>query len=98
MGFQLTALIFTPIQVLIGLWLMYNFIGISFLSGVGVMLVTIFMTFVCAKISIKANENVLKAKDQRMKVTEEIFNIIRFIKVNAFEKYFWQKLNQKRQK
>ncbi len=77
---------------------MYNFIGISFLSGVGVMLVTIFMTFVCAKISIKANENVLKAKDQRMKVTEEIFNIIRFIKVNAFEKYFWQKLNQKRQK
>jgi ATP-binding cassette subfamily C (CFTR/MRP) protein 1 len=98
MGFQLTALIFTPIQVLIGLWLMYNFIGISFLSGVGVMVVTIFMTFVCAKISIKANENVLKAKDERMKVTEEIFNIIRFIKVNAFEKYFWQKLNQKRQK
>ena len=96
-GFQLTALIFTPIQVLVGLWLMYNFIGVSFLSGVGVMLITIALTFVCAKISIKANEDVLKAKDERMKVTEEIFNIIRFIKVNAFEKYFWQKLNKKRQ-
>ncbi len=55
MGFQLTALIFTPIQVVVGLWLMYNFIGVSFLSGVGVMILTILMTFVCAKISIKAN-------------------------------------------
>lgn len=32
-----------------------------------------------------------------MKVTEEIFSIIRFIKINAFEKYFWQKLNKKRE-
>jgi len=55
MGFQLTALIFAPIQVLIGLWLMYSFIGISFLSGVGVILVTIGFTFVFSKISIKAN-------------------------------------------
>jgi ATP-binding cassette subfamily C (CFTR/MRP) protein 1 len=98
MGFQLTALIFSPIQVLIGLWLMYNFIGVSFLSGIGVMLITIGCTFICSKISVKANENVLKAKDERMKVTEEIFSIIRFIKTNAFEKYFWQKLNTKRQK
>jgi hypothetical protein len=55
MGFQLTALIFTPLQVLVGLWLMYNFIGISFLSGVGVMLITIIFTFIFSKISIKAN-------------------------------------------
>lgn len=63
MGFQLTALIFTPLQVIIGLWLMYNFIGISFLSGIGVMILTIVCTFILSKISIKANENVLKAKD-----------------------------------
>jgi len=63
MGFQLTALIFTPLQVIIGLWLMYNFIGISFLSGIGIMILTITLTFVFSKISIKANENVLKAKD-----------------------------------
>ncbi len=55
MGFQLTSLIFTPIQVFIGLWLMYNFIGISFLSGIGVMVVTITFTFIFSKISINAN-------------------------------------------
>jgi len=63
MGFQLTALVFTPLQVLVGLWLMYNFIGISFLSGVAVMVITIILTFIFSKISINANENVLKAKD-----------------------------------
>ena len=26
-----------------------------------------------------------------------MFNIIRYIKINAFEKYFWKKLNVKRQ-
>ncbi len=77
---------------------MYKFIGISFLSGIGVMIGTIIFTFVFSKMSINVNEKVLKAKDERMKVTEEIFSIIRFIKINAFEKYFWQKLNHKRQK
>lgn len=76
---------------------MYTFIGISFLSGIAVMVLTITLTFVFSKISIKANEKVLNAKDDRMKVTEEIFSIIRFIKINAFEKYFWQKLNNKRE-
>jgi hypothetical protein len=55
MGFQLSAILFTPIQVLIGLWLMYSFIGISFLSGVGVMILTIGVTFVFSKISVKLN-------------------------------------------
>jgi hypothetical protein len=63
MGFQLTALLFTPVQVLVGLWLMYSFIGISFLSGIAVMLITIVCTFICSKISVKANESLLKAKD-----------------------------------
>ena len=32
-----------------------------------------------------------------MKVTEEILQIIKFIKINALEKYFFKKLNQKRE-
>lgn len=63
MGYQLTALIFAPIQVLIGLWLMYSFIGISFLSGIGVMVLTLGLTILLSKIAVRLNENVLKAKD-----------------------------------
>jgi ABC-type bacteriocin/lantibiotic exporter with double-glycine peptidase domain len=97
MGYQLSAILFTPLQVTIGIWLMYNFIGISFLSGTAVMILTICLTFFSSRFSKRANEDVLKAKDARMKVTDEIFNIIRFIKINAFEKYFFNKLNTKRQ-
>lgn len=38
----------------------------------------------------------LKAKDKRMKSATEIFNLIRFIKANAWEKYFFKKLNKAR--
>jgi hypothetical protein len=55
MGFQLASLLFTPFQVVFGLWLMYSYIGVSFLSGVSVMIGTIALTFIFSKITIKAN-------------------------------------------
>lgn len=72
MGFQLTAIIFCPIQIVIGLLLLYIYIGISFLVGTGVMIIMMLLAFIFSKIFSKANDKLLKAKDKRMKVTEEI--------------------------
>jgi hypothetical protein len=41
------------------------------------------LTFLVAKRISKVNETTLTAKDSRMKITQEILDIIRFIKVNA---------------
>lgn len=49
---------------------MYNFIGISFLSGFGVIALTILFTYFLRKVSIKINDDLLRAKDARMKLTE----------------------------
>jgi len=68
-GFQLTSLIFIPIQVVIAVWLMYVFIGVSFLSGLLVMLISMLLTYFLMKIQSKLNTKLLKAKDSRMKVT-----------------------------
>jgi hypothetical protein len=38
----------------------------------------------------------MTAKDERMKVTTEIFGAIKFIKANAWEEYFYNKLDTKR--
>lgn len=38
----------------------------------------------------------MKSKDKRMKTTNEIFSSIKFIKVNAWEEYFYEKLDVKR--
>lgn len=83
MGFQLVALLYTPIQIIIGLVLLYMYIGISFLAGMGVMIVLMLFTLVFTKVVSKNNDKLLKAKDARMKITEEILQIIKYIKINA---------------
>jgi hypothetical protein len=63
MGNQLSSVIFTPIQIIIGVILMYHFIGPSFLSGIGMMIVMIVITYFFAKKTVKYNDQVLKVKD-----------------------------------
>jgi ABC-type bacteriocin/lantibiotic exporter with double-glycine peptidase domain len=83
MGFQLVALICTPIQIVIGLVLLYMYIGVSFLTGMGVMVILMLFTLTFSKVVAKNNDKLLKAKDTRMKITEEILQIIKYIKINA---------------
>lgn len=55
MGVQLTSVLYTPLQILIGVWLMYTYIGVSFVSGMSTMLVMIALTFFLAKKISKVN-------------------------------------------
>lgn len=70
MGFQMVALLFTPIQISIGLYLLYVFIGPSFLVGTGVMILLMCFTLLFSKVASKFNDQLLKAKDGRMKMAE----------------------------
>ena len=56
MGFQLTSLLFTPIQITVGLVLLYVYIGISFVVGLGVMIVMMIFTLIFSKVAAKAND------------------------------------------
>lgn len=38
----------------------------------------------------------MKLKDDRMKITNEVFGQIKFIKVNAWEEFFYKRINDKR--
>jgi len=96
MGFQLISLLIVPFQIITGFILLYNYIGVSFLVLLGVMIILMLLTLVFTKIAATGNDKLLKAKDARMKATEEMLQIIKYIKVNALEKYFFRKINQKR--
>lgn len=67
MGFQMVALLFTPIQIIIGLYLLYVFIGPSFLMGTAIMIILMIFTLIFSKVASKYNDKLLKAKDRRMK-------------------------------
>lgn len=64
----MVALLFTPIQIAIGLYLLYVFIGPSFLVGTGVMFLLMCFTLLFSKVASKFNDRLLKAKDGRMKM------------------------------
>ena len=96
-GYQLSAVVFGPIQIAIGLVLLYLNIGVSFLVGLGVMALMILLTLIFTHVAATINDALLEVKDERMQLTQEILEIIKFIKVSAQEKYFFQKLDQKRE-
>lgn len=73
---------------------MYNEIGLSFLLGLGAMLFMSVLNFFMGKRSIRLQKLYMKEKDKRIKITTEIFSSIKFVKVNAWEEYFYDKLNE----
>jgi ATP-binding cassette subfamily C (CFTR/MRP) protein 1 len=82
-GFQLAALFYGPLQILFALIMMYFYVGVSFLTGVSVVTIIMTINYFMSKRINHYNEEVLKAKDERMKVVEEMLDIIRFIKIST---------------
>jgi len=70
MGWQLVAILMCPLQIVIGIIMMYNYVGVSFVSGIVAILLSIILTFIVSKKSIVYNDDVLKVKDERMKYTQ----------------------------
>ena len=62
-GIQMTSIFTSPLQIVIGLLLLYYYIGISFLVGTGVLLVLLILTFYFSSVYEKVNDDLLKAKD-----------------------------------
>ena len=61
------------------------------------MVIVMFASYFLTKLSKKLNERAMKAKDVRMKATEEMLDIVRFIKITAIEKFFYRKVDEKRE-
>jgi len=97
MMLQLHAVWMMPLQVAIGLFLLYNCLGVSvitaFLGLLGV--------FVLAVINTRRNNrfqyNVMKNRDSRMKAVNETLNYMRVIKFQAWEEHFDQRITGFRQ-
>lgn len=93
---MLAQLMFLPIQLIVGLVIMYDLIGTAFLGGFIALVVVGYINYLIGKFSTKYHLNYMKAKDERLKRTNEIFNLIRFIKMNAWEEYFYDRLDRAR--
>lgn len=92
-GDQIAAFFYGPLQIVFGLFMMYYILGFTFITTISIIFIILIVSYFLSKITVKLNEEVLKAKDERMKVTEEMIDIIRYIKISAIEKFFYKKIN-----
>jgi len=69
-GYEFAAILIAPLQIVVGILMMYYFIGISFLSGIIMLIVVLLITYFITKRTFDYNKKLLDEKDGRMKVTQ----------------------------
>jgi Ca2+-dependent lipid-binding protein len=79
------AILFISYSLVFGTVFMAIIIGYSFLAGFGVLIVISVINMLISKKTGLYTKEYALATDNRMKITNEVFNNIKFIKVNAWE-------------
>lgn len=95
---NLFSIIFSPIEVILGLLIMYVYIDMAFLAGLLVIILMSIINYFTGKIYIKYQENVMSCKDERSKAMNELLNGMKYIKINAQEEFFLEKIKVIRKK
>ncbi|KAF0990502.1 hypothetical protein HZS_3052 [Henneguya salminicola] len=78
----------TPFQIILCLGYLWYIIGLSTLSGLGVILLIIPINLILGRISKKIDSDFMKLKDQRIKLINTVLNGIKLVKLYAWEKAF----------
>ena len=86
----------SPFKIIFFSYLLFNFFGIAFFAGLGVMLLTLFINLKINNLYGKIQEKVLLKKDERMKITTETFDNIKTLKLYNWENEFKNKIYEKR--
>ncbi|KAJ7054182.1 multidrug resistance-associated ABC transporter [Mycena amicta] len=92
MSIQIYTLTDAVVQLVLGTWLLYSLLGVSAFVGLVAALVSVPLQQYIGKIIIRTQQALMKAKDERIALTNEILGGIRMIKFMAWERNFEAKL------
>ncbi|RLN31274.1 hypothetical protein BBI17_009376 [Phytophthora kernoviae] len=95
-AFQINSLWVIPIQIVVVVYMLYAVINLAAFAGLAIIAVSMLASFVIAKLSGNAFEDIMKYKDDRMKSIKEVFNAIQIVKLNAWEDKFADKIHKLR--
>ena len=85
-------LFIAPFQIIIYSWWLFDFLGISFLFGFGILILFLVINlFVSIKMQTYVGK-IMKARDARMKVISETFNSIKLLKLYGWEREFLKRV------
>ncbi|GMF39240.1 unnamed protein product [Phytophthora lilii] len=95
-AFQVNSLWVIPLQIVMVVYMLYVVIDLAAFAGLAVIAASMLGSFLIAKVSGDAFENIMKYKDDRMKTIKEVFNAIQIVKLNAWEDKFTDKIHKLR--
>ncbi|KAL9596111.1 MAG: hypothetical protein Q9219_006010 [cf. Caloplaca sp. 3 TL-2023] len=82
-----------PFQIILCMASLYQLVGISMLAGVGAMVIMIPVNGLIARLMKRLQKEQMKNKDTRTRLTTEILNNMKSIKLYAWSTAFMNKLN-----
>lgn len=85
-----------PIQLMIGIGIIYYLVGNSFLAGLGMMGIVSGIAYILTSKSSRLQEAFMIKKDARAKLISEILNGIKYIKMSGWEGSFIKKVENSR--
>lgn len=74
-----------PLQIVVAMTMLWEVVGAAMFAGVMTILTVLALNGVLASYTEKASAEVMKCKDERMKVLTEVFSSIQVVKLGALE-------------
>lgn len=91
------GLIVMPIQLIIYNYLLFNLMGISYLAGFCILILAIIGLIASTNHNLKNMKNTAIMKDNRMKISTELINSLKILKLYAWEDHFMNQVLKERE-
>ncbi|KAG8871479.1 hypothetical protein FRB98_000747, partial [Tulasnella sp. 332] len=97
-SWHMFSLVDAPIEIIIGSIFLYRLLGVSCFFGLGVTCLFLPINHFASKIVIKAQDNLMKSRDERVSLMNEVLGGIRMLKFMAWERSFEKRVMAVREK
>ncbi|EPQ52340.1 multidrug resistance-associated ABC transporter [Gloeophyllum trabeum ATCC 11539] len=98
LALHLFTLVDSPVEIVIGTLFLYNLLGVSCFVGLAVTCLFLPMNHFAGKIVVNAQDNIMKTRDERVALMNEILGAIRMLKFMAWERSFEERVMKIRAK
>ncbi|KAF8205439.1 multidrug resistance-associated ABC transporter [Mycena galopus ATCC 62051] len=97
-AWHLFTLVDSPIEIAVGSIFLYKLLGVSCLFGLAVTCLFLPLNHFAGKVVVSAQDNLMKARDERVALMNEILGGIRMLKFMAWERSFEKRVIKVREK
>ncbi|KAH9916981.1 multidrug resistance-associated ABC transporter [Epithele typhae] len=97
-SWHLFTLVDAPIEIIIGTIFLYDLLGVSCFFGLAVTCLFLPLSHFAGKVVVGAQDNLMKARDERVSLMNEVLGGIRMLKFMAWERSFEARIMKIRQK